>query len=401
MNLETFELERLQSVWEHRVAWNASESGVEPLRVEELADTTEARDALLRQELAYTQTNGTAELRTAIADLYLGATPAHVQVTNGGSEANCIALWHFVEPGDEVVMMMPNYMQAAGIARALGATVQAWTLVDEQTRWRLDLDALSALVTSRTRLILVCNPNNPTGAAFGPAELDEICRIAARAGAWVLSDEIYRGAELHEEETATMWGRYERVLVTSGLSKAYGLPGLRIGWVVGPPAAIEALWAVHDYTTIAPGAMAPRAASVAGGALPHYTPSARGATRDRLARVALAPERRQRLLARTRGIVRTNYPIVKRWIARRAPLLSHAEPQAGAIVFVRYKHPIGSTELVERLRDNHSVLVVPGDHFAMDGYLRIGFGSDPEHLTGALTRIGELLDSIAADASAR
>ena len=378
MKLETFALERLQSIWEHRVAWNVSESGVEPLRVEELADTTEARNALLRQELAYTQTNGTAELRALIADLYSGATPAHVQVTNGGSEANCISLWHFVQPGDEVVMMMPNYMQAAGIARALGATVRAWNLVDEGTRWRVDFDALSALVNARTRLILVCNPNNPTGACFGAAELDEICRIAGRNGAWVLADEIYRGAELQDEETPTMWGRYERVLVTSGLSKAYGLPGLRIGWIVAPPPAIDDLWAIHDYTTIAPGAMS-----------------------DCLARVALAPQRRQRLLARTRGIVRTNYPLVKRWIERRAPLLTHAEPQAGAIVFVRFRHPIGSTTLVERLRDGHSVLVVPGDHFGMDGYLRIGFGANPEHVTGSLTRIGELLDSIAAETGAR
>jgi aspartate/methionine/tyrosine aminotransferase len=378
MKLETFALERLQSIWEHRVAWNVSESGVEPLRVEELADTTKARDALLRQELAYPQTNGTAELRALIADLYTRATPAHVQVTNGGSEANCIALWHLVQPADEVIMMMPNYMQAAGIARALGATVRAWNLVDEGICWRVDLGALSELVTPRTRLILVCNPNNPTGACFGSGELDEICRVATRAGAWVLSDEIYRGAELGDQETPTMWGRYERVLVTSGLSKAYGLPGLRIGWVVGPPAVIEQLWGVHDYTTIAPGAMS-----------------------DCLARIALAPERRQHLIARTRGIVRTNYPLVKRWIERRAPLLSHAEPQAGAIVFVRYRHPIGSTTLVERLRDGHSVLVVPGDHFGLDGYLRIGFGSAPGHLTGSLARIGELLDNIAMETGAR
>ena len=378
MKLETFALERLQSIWEHRVAWNVSESGVQPLRVEELADTAEARDALLHQELAYTQTNGTPELRAAIASLYAGAAPANIQVTNGGSEANCITLWHLVQPGDDVVMMIPNYMQAAGIARALGATVHRWPLVDEGARWRVDVQALDRLVTARTRLIVVCNPNNPTGACFGAPELDAICRHAARVGAWVLSDEIYRGAELGDSETPTMWGRYERVLVTSGLSKAYGLPGLRIGWVAGPAATVEELWGIHDYTTIAPGA-----------------------TNDRLARVALAPDRRQRLLARTRGIVRTNYPLVRRWIERRAPLLSHAAPEAGAIVFVRYRHPIGSTTLVERLRDEQSVLVVPGDHFEMDGYLRIGFGSDPEHLTGSLARIGELLDRIAAEVGAR
>jgi aspartate/methionine/tyrosine aminotransferase len=378
MKLEAFALERLQSIWEHRVAWNVAESGVQPLRVEELADTAEAREALLRQDLCYTQTNGTPELRAAIAVLYPGASPDHVEVTNGGSEANCISLWHLVEPGDEVVMMTPNYMQAGGIARALGATVHRWPLVEDAARWRVDGEALARLVTSRTKLILVCNPNNPTGACFGAADLEEICRHASRVGAWILSDEIYRGAELEGDETPTMWGRYERVLVTSGLSKAYALPGLRIGWVVGPTAVIQELWGIHDYTTIAPGAMS-----------------------DRLARVALAPERRQRLLARTRGIVRTNYPIVKRWIERRGSMLSHIPPRAGAIAFVRYDHPINSTTLVERLRAEQSVLVVPGDHFEMDGYLRIGFGSDPAHLTGSLTRIAELVDRLAAEIGAR
>ena len=119
-------MERLQSTWENRVAWNLSESGVHPLRLEELADTPEDRTALFAQELGYTQTNGTPELRRSIAAMYPGAGPEHVEVTNGGSEANCIVLWHLVERGDDVVMMVPNYMQVGGIARALGARVHPW-----------------------------------------------------------------------------------------------------------------------------------------------------------------------------------------------------------------------------------------------------------------------------------
>ncbi len=371
MRLEPFAMERLQSVWEHRVAWNVSESGVEPLRLEELADTEEDRVALFKQELGYTQTNGTADLRAAIAAMYPGAAADHIQVTNGGSEANCVALMHLLQPGDQAVVMTPNYMQVPGLARALGADVRAWPLVHDEAagRWRADVDALSALVSDRTKLIAICNPNNPTGARLEEEDLDAIGTVAARAGAWILSDEIYRGAEREAEETPTIWGRGDRVLVTSGLSKAYGLPGLRIGWVAGPPAVVEALWGIHDYTTIAPGALS-----------------------DRLARIALA--RRERLLARTRGIVRSNYAIVRRWLEQRPDALSHVAPEAGAIVFVRYRHAINSTALVERLRDEQSVLVVPGDHFDMDGYLRLGFGSHPALLNGALERIGELLDTI-------
>ena len=373
MKLEPFKMERLQSIWENRVAWNLSESGVHPLRLEELAADPADRAALFNQSLGYTQTNGTVDLRAAIAALYPGATTEHIQVTNGGSEANCIALWHLIERGDDVVMMAPNYMQAGGIARALGATVHAWNLAggDAGTRWHPDMSSLEALVTSKTRLILICNPNNPTGARFTATELDEICRIASRTGAWILSDEIYRGAELDGVETPSVWGRYERALVTSGLSKAYGLPGLRIGWVTGPPSVIETLWGVHDYTSIGPGAL-----------------------NDLLARVALAPTRRARLLERTRGIIRSNYPIVKQWVEARAPMLTHVAPDAGAIVFVRYRHAINSTVLADRLREEQSVLIVPGDHFDMDGCLRIGFGTEPAHLTSSLDRVGALLDGI-------
>ena len=373
MKLETFALERFQSIWENRVAWNLSESGVHPLRVSELVNSPAHHEALLGQELGYPQTNGTIELRDTIAAIYPGATRDHVQVTNGGSEANCILLMRLVDPGDEIVFMTPNYMQAAGLARGLGAIVHPWRLREtgagETARWAPDLDELRGLVSPRTRAILLCNPNNPTGARLTDAELDDICRIAGTVGAWVIDDEIYRGAERVAGDTPTVWGRYERAIVSSGLSKAYGLPGLRIGWIVAPPELVSDLWAVHDYTTIAPGGI-----------------------NDRLARIALEPARRESLLARTRGIIRNNYPLVRRWLDRQDGL-THIAPEAGAIVFVRHNYPERSSDLTARLRDERSVLLVPGDYFDMDGYLRIGFGSDPKYLTSALTIVGEFLRS--------
>lgn len=373
MKLETFALERFQSIWENRVAWNLSESGVQPLRVSELVNTTADHDALLQLDLGYPQTNGTIALRDLIAAIYPGASHDHVQVTNGGSEANCVLLMRLVAPGDEVVFMTPNYLQASGLARALGATVRPWPLREtgdgDGARWAPDLDELRRLVSPATRAILLCNPNNPTGARLTDGELDEICRIAGTVGAWVLDDEIYRGAERDAEDTPTIWGRYERAIVTSGLSKAYGLPGLRIGWVVAPPPLISDLWSVHDYTTIAPGGI-----------------------NDRLARIALEPARRETLLARARGIIRANYPLVRRWIEKQEGL-THIAPEAGAIVFVRHPHPGPSSALTERLREERSVLIAPGDFFGRDGYLRIGFGSDPVHLESALTIVGEFLRS--------
>ena len=373
VQLDTFALERFQSIWENRVAWNLSESGVHPLRVSELVDTPADHDALLELELGYPQTNGTVPLRELIAAMYPGASHDHVQVTNGGSEANCILLMRLIAPGDEIVFMTPNYLQASGLAKALGASVRVWPLREsgegDDARWTPDLDELRQLVTPRTRAILICNPNNPTGARLTAGELDEICRIASATGAWVVADEIYRGAERDAADSESVWGRYERAIVSSGLSKAYGLPGLRIGWLVAPPELVAELWSVHDYTTIAPGAI-----------------------NDRLARIALEPARRATLLARTRGIIRANYPLVRRWLERQEGL-THIAPEAGAIVFVRHAHPRPSSQLTERLREERSVLLVPGDYFGMDGYLRIGFGSDPAYLGSALTIVGEFLRS--------
>jgi len=371
MKLDTFAMERMQSTYENLVDFNLSESGVHPLTLAELVDDPAARGALLGEALRYTQSNGTPALRDAIAALYPGATRHHVQVTNGGSEANYITTWKLIEPADEVVMMVPNYMQTWGVARAFGATVREWPLAHDGSRWAIDADALDRLVTPRTKLIVICNPNNPTGARFDAAALDRVAAAAARHGAWILSDEIYRGAERDGRETPSMWGRSERVIVTSGLSKAYGLPGLRIGWIVGPPEMIASLWAYHDYTTIAPGALS-----------------------DALARLALAPARRTRILARTRDILNRNFPAIAEWLDSQGGAFSYSPPDAGAIVYARYHYPINSTELVTRLRTEKSVLVVPGDHFGMDGYLRIGFGDSPDYLHAALDRVRDLLCSI-------
>jgi aspartate/methionine/tyrosine aminotransferase len=378
MRVEQFAMERMQSTWENRVDVNLSESGVYPLTPRELLQDTDL-EVVLDQALVYTQSNGTPELRSLIAGLYPGATPDHVHVTNGGSEANYMAVWRLVEPGDEVVMLVPNYMQTWGLVRAFGGTVREWPLIEDREagRWRPDLDRLATLVTDKTRLILLCTPNNPTGATLTAPELDDIARIAARHDAWVLSDEVYRGAELVDGETPSMWGRYERVIVTSGLSKAYGLPGLRIGWITAPPEFVASTWAYHDYTTIAPGALS-----------------------DRLARVALAPERRASILARTRRIIRENLPLIEGWLHAHDPMFSWIAPRAGAIVYVRYNYAINSTELVTRLRNEKSVLVVPGDHFGMDGYLRLGFGERPDYLRQGLERLHSLLQSL-SDAHAR
>ena len=190
----------------------------------------------------------------------------------------------------------------------------------------------------------------------------------------MVSDEIYRGAELDGVETPTAWGRYERVdRHVSGLSKAYALPGLRIGWVVAPPALIDELWGVHDYTTIAPGAI-----------------------NDRLARIALAPQRRELLLARTRGILRTNYPIVKRWIERRAAALTHVAA-GGRRHRVRPLLAPHRLDQADRAHSRRAERARRSRRSLRDGRVPAHrFRLRPELLVPALERIGEVLDSVDA-----
>jgi hypothetical protein len=373
MKIELFAMERMQSTWENLVEFNLSESGVHPLRVADLFDTDAERQDFLQQEICYTQSNGTLDLRAAISALYPGTGADHVEVTNGGSEANFVVCWKLLEPGDEVVMMVPNYGQTLGLARGFAGTMHDWPLVADyrEGRWRPDLDRLVSLVNARTKLIVICNPNNPTGGRIRASELDAIAAVAARHGTYILSDEIYRGAEVDGQDTGSIWGRYERAIVTSGLSKAYGLPGLRIGWIVGPPPIVASTWSYHDYTSIAPGALS-----------------------DRLARVALAPARRAKILDRTRAIIRTNLPVMTEWLSAHGDEFRYVPPEAGAITYVQYRLPVNSTMLVNRLREEKSVLIVPGDHFGMDGYLRIGIGPETGYLRAGLERLHDLMLSL-------
>jgi aspartate/methionine/tyrosine aminotransferase len=157
----------------------------------------------------------------------------------------------------------------------------------------------------------------------------------------------------------------ERVIVTSGLSKAYGIPGVRIGWIAGPKDVVAECWAQHDYITIGPNKIS-----------------------DAVARIAVQPENRERLYARTRSILQQNLPVMREWAQSFGGFLTFREPRAGALCLVRYNSRTPSYQLCERIRVNQSVLVVPGAHLGLEGFLRIWLGGKPEFLREGLRRIG-------------
>src|SRR5258706_6438251 len=227
MTFTTFDLEQWQSLYESTVKFNLADSGVQPVTLGELVSTPEAVSQLLRTPLHYPAVNGTARLRELIAALYQGAGPESVLVTVGAAEANGITVAALTEPGDHVIVMEPGYRQVSGIGLNAGCEVEAFHLRRENG-WRPDLDELDRLVRPSTRLIAVTNPNNPVGTILTSGEMDRIVAAAERSGAWLLADEVYRGTErMSDQETGSFYGRYERVVSTGSMSKAYGLSGLR------------------------------------------------------------------------------------------------------------------------------------------------------------------------------
>jgi aspartate/methionine/tyrosine aminotransferase len=373
--LDLFRMERMQSRYWHLVEHDLSESGVIPLSISELLQLADAEDPtpVLDADLGYPLSEGSEETRAAIATWYPGATPANVTLMNGGSEANLLALWTLLRPGKRLAFMIPNYLQGWGLGRHFGAGTDTFRLRLRAGGWRLDVTGLERAVRrGRTRVVMVCNPNNPTGHVLTADEMDEVVEVADRAHAWIVADEIYRGAEIEGEEASpTFWGRYDKVVVTSGLSKAFAMPGLRLGWAVAPEELIEELWVRHDYTTLTPGIVS-----------------------DRLAGLAMQPATRERILSRTRGIIRANLPLLEAWIGSHDDLFRYARPTAGAIAYVGYDLPIRSTELIDRIREEQSVLLVPGDMFGIGKGIRFGFGFDMAQTLKGLAKVDEVLASV-------
>ncbi len=218
---------------------------------------------------------------------------------------------------------------------------------------------------------MICNPNNPTGSVLRTETIQQIATLAARQGCIVHCDEIYRGSELTGAEGPSFADHHDNTIVVSGLSKALGFPGLRIGWIVAPPAIIEECWRRHDYTSISTGTISQYAAS----------------------RI-LAPGNRERLLSRGREHLRRNLTVVQRWVARYQGHLRLIAPQAGGMAWLGYDADLSSQALVDLLRERHDVFLVAGAWFGMEGFIRIGIGVETSTLTTGLERIDSTLKSL-------
>ena len=376
MKIAPFGVEQWMNEWEDRAVSNLAETCVDSMTVGELLEISGKRDEILKQfvdlRLSYGDIKGSDELLDAVASLHARQSRENAIVMNGGAAANFISLYTLVEPGDEIVSVYPTYQQLYSIPESFGAKVKLLTLKQEDG-FLPNLDELASLVTPRTKLICINNPNNPSGALMEAPMLERIVEIAKSANAWIHCDEVYRFM-IHDEnkKIPSVADLYEKGVVSGSLSKCFSLAGLRVGWLVGPKAFIEDAFSRRDYTTISCGRID-----------------------DMLGRVAIA--NREKIFARNLGIVRRCAAMLDAWVAGE-PRIDYAMPAAGTTAFLHYHYDIGSEDFCKRLFDTDGTFLLPGKCFGdeFDRYLRIGYAYSPDVLEEGLKKVSAFLRTLEA-----
>jgi aspartate/methionine/tyrosine aminotransferase len=359
---------------EQRVRYELADSGVPAVTLSDLCALGLDLDHVMSLPLHYPEVNGSARIRELIASLY-SVPPGgdlDVLVTVGAAEAAGLVVDALTDPGDRIAIMRPNYQQLAGIARNLGREVVSFSL-DPDAGWSLRPDELESSARG-AKLIAVCNPNNPTGHVLSADERRTVVSVARDNRAWLLTDEVYVGTEHDGRETLSLVGAYNKTLAISSLSKAYGLSGLRLGWVAGPPDAIAACWMRHEYATIATSALSML-----------------------LGEFALGARARAALFGRNRDYIVRGQSAIREWVSGHANLGITA-PTATPVAFVRLGAGLSSLEFARQLVDRARVLVAPGKFFGgFDDHVRVTAARRLEDLQPALGLMSSVLDSMAAN----
>ncbi len=292
-----------------------------------------------------------------------------ILITAGAAEANYLAIRQLVGPDDEIVSETPGWPQVGVLATAIGARLNVVERRDANG-WDFPMDDLAAAVNSRTRLIFLSNPNNPTGRLLSEDELQEIVAVARPHGAYVLVDEVYAGLEWAGPRMPAIAGLYERGITTGSVSKALGLQGLRIGWMISPDAQVvrDALILRENSSEIM---------NILG---------------ETIAEIALRPERYDTALAILRAEGLTNLEQLDAFIVAE-PKLSWIRPEAGLIGLARLASGIDSDTLgAMLLRPPYKTFLVPGSAYGLPQHIRVGVGGGPDvNLAEGLRRLSACL----------
>ncbi len=372
MDIEQFMVEDWMNTYEMDAVYNLAETCVDSFTLGGLISLAEEpqdfMEKLYDKKLTYGHIKGSPELRSLIASKYSDLNEGNVIITQGGIGANFLALFSLVNPGDKIVCVHPTYQQLYSVPESFGAEVTLLKLKPENS-FLPDLNELKTATKDGVDMIILNNPNNPTGSIIEGEMLREIIHIARENDAYVLCDEVYRGL-LHEPDLSvpSVVDIYDKGISTGSMSKAYSLAGLRLGWISASTGIIKECFRHRDYVTISCGMLD-----------------------DLLAVLAL--KNQDKIMKRNLKIIRTNADLLQEWVSNQEGI-SYIKPRAGTTAFLKYEYPIASRDFCHSLFKKNGTMLVPGKCFDMEGWLRMGYACSTDMLKAGLEKLAEYMETL-------
>lgn len=359
MKIDNFKIEEWMNKYEASALYDLTTTCISPLSINDLPFDKSIFDV----KLGYGDILGSNRLKSAIKSLYENQELENITVTHGAIGANQLVFLSLLEKGDEVVSIVPTYQQHYSIPKSIGCNVKLYFL-KEENNWLPNLEDLDKIVTSKTKLLCLNNPNNPTGAVIPDWMLEKIVEIAQKKNVWILSDEVYRGLNLYGKPySLSIADIYEKGISVGSMSKTYSLPGLRVGWIAGRLDLINEINHQRQYNTISVSILDDYFASV-------------------------AIENRDFIAGRNFEIMRKGVDILKSWL-KRNPNIDCILPTGGTTVLIKYNLDLPSRDFCKKLQASTGVALLPGETLEMEGYARLGFCAD--NLKPALELITEFI----------
>lgn len=362
MKIDKFKVEEWFNLYEHKAVYDLADTCVESLSIDELLEIAgknrEDLSEIYSRKLNYGDIHGSPKLKKLVANLYKKQTEDNITITHGTIGANQLVMLSLIEKEDNVVSVIPTYQQHYAIPKSIGANVKILRL-KEENNWLPNLDELEKLVGNNTKIICMNNPNNPTGAVIPDDILEKIVKIAKKSNAYILCDEVYRGLSHDGEPFSTSIADiYEKGISTSSMSKVFSLAGLRLGWVCAPTEVINEINHQREYNTISVGI------------LDDYFS-------------CLAIENKDKIIKRNIAKISEGKYVLEEWLKSENKVRCII-PNAGTTAFLGYDIPVKSKDLCKKLQDDTGVMILPGETMEYEGFLRIGYGNNPDKLKKAL-----------------
>ena len=358
MKLPKFEVEQWMTDHENEAVFNLTDTCIPALTVRELLALDEAGD-FQNVRLDYGAITGDPRVKDEILKPYKSGNHDNVTTAQGCLQGNEMVMETLLEAGDHVITFRPGYQAFSDYPKALGCTVTELPLIEENS-WQPSLRDLEDAMRQKIKLIILNDPNNPTGMRFNDVFVSEMIRLARQNDVWILSDEVYR-----DPRFPSVSDLYEKGICTGSLSKMYSLAGLRFGWIKGPKDLIQKINERRDYSIISTGPLT-----------------------DTLALIAL--KHKEKLLERAYSVIQDNRTVIQEWL-REEPLCSVVLPEFSTVSFMKYEADIPSETLALDLLRQDGVFFVPGDCFFHGSHLRLSLTADPEVMKQGLTLLSRYL----------